>query len=134
MSKMNELKRLLDRALPSIARRLQNELVLKSPVDTGRLRNSLKVIPTNRGLLISGVEYLKYVLWGTPPHIIKPKNKKSLRFEVGKKERLSGKKKGKNIVFAKEVRHPGTRPNPFVQIAIQTKLKKIIIEELSNKQ
>jgi len=68
----------------------------------------------------------------TPPHIIKPKSKKALRFEVGRIERLSGKKKGKTIVFAKEVKHPGTRPNPFIRNTIQTKLKQIIIEEINN--
>jgi len=66
----------------------------------------------------------------TPPHIIKPKNKKALKFEVGRIERLSGKGGKKNIVFAKEVRHPGTRPNPFIRNTLLNKLKGIIIDEL----
>ena len=65
----------------------------------------------------------------TPPHIIKPKNKQALRFEVGKIDRLKG--KGKNIVFAKEVKHPGTRPQPFIRNTLQSKLKHIIIEEIT---
>ena len=71
------------------------------------------------------VDYGKYVEFGSPPHIIKPKNKKALKFKVGKAT-----KKGKDIVFAKEVKHPGTRPNPFVRNTIQNKLTKIIKEEL----
>lgn len=67
----------------------------------------------------------------TPPHIIRPKNKKALRFEVGRKARLEGNGKGKNIVFAKEVKHPGTRPNPFIRNTIQNKIKGIILDELA---
>ena len=54
----------LDLALPGIARRMQNELILSSPVDSGRLRNSIRVIPTKNGLLISMVEYGKFVEFG----------------------------------------------------------------------
>lgn len=121
--KMNEIKELLRIAFPGIARRMQNELVLKSPVDTGRLRNSIKVISTEDGLLISMVDYGKYVEFGTPPHIITPKEKKALKFKIGTNE-----------IFAKKVKHPGTRPNPFIRTTIQTKLKQIIIEELVKAQ
>ena len=58
----------------------------------------------------------------TPPHIIKPKEKKALKFKSGKGE--------KGFVFAKEVKHPGTRPNPFIRNTVQTKLLKIIQEEV----
>ena len=128
---MDEIQERLDRALPSIARRIQNELVLICPVDTGRLRNSIKVRADGEGLVIWMVEYGKFIEFGTPPHIIRPKNKKALRFEVGKVARLSGKKSGKNIVFAKEVKHPGSRPNPFIRNTIQNKLGNIIMEELA---
>ena len=130
--KMNEIEIALEKAMPDIARRMLNELILVCPVDTGRLRNSIKVIPQGKGLFIWMVDYGEYVEFGQNPHIIKPKSKKALRFEVGRIERLSGKKKGKTIVFAKEVKHPGTRPNPFIRNTIQTKLKQIIIEEINN--
>lgn len=125
---------LLDKAMPEIARRVLNEIIITCPVDTGRLRNSLKVIPTKDGLIIWGVEYLKYVEFGSPPHVIKPKSKKALRFEIGKKERLGKKGRDKNIVFAKIVHHPGNRPNPFIRTMISNKLRKIIIEELQKAQ
>ena len=128
---MQEIKEKIEKALPIIALRIQNELMIACPVDTGRLKNSIKVIPYGKGLLIWMVDYGKFVEFGTPPHIIKPKNKESLKFEVGKIERLSGNKKGKTIVFAKEVKHPGTRPNPFIRNTIQNKLKEIILEEIS---
>ena len=128
---MEEIKEILDRVMFDIAIRLQNELVLACPVDTGRLRNSIKVRPHNGGLMIWMVDYGKLVEFGTPPHIITPKDKKSLKFESNKIGRLSGNKKGKKIVFAKKVKHPGTRPNPFIRTAINTKLRKIIMEELT---
>ena len=56
----------------------------------------------------------------TPPHIISPKNKKALAFKIGKEG-----------IVVKKVRHPGTRPNPFIRRTIQNKLRQIIIEELT---
>ena len=118
---MSEIQERLNRALPRIAIRMQNELILKAPVDTGRLRNSIKVGSDENGLIIVMVDYAKFVEFGSPPHIIKPKNKESLRF----------KGKGKKFVFTKEVKHPGSRPNPFIRNTINNKLRKIIAEELS---
>lgn len=116
---MNELKKAIERALPRIAIRFQNELIIAAPVDTGRLRNSILVTSDGMTLTISIVDYAFYVEFGTPPHIIKPKDKQSLKFKVGGKE-----------VFAKIVRHPGTRPNPFIRNTIQNKMGKIIQEEI----
>lgn len=119
---MNEIEERLERALPRIAIRMQNELILASPVDTGRLRNSIKVKSTEEGLIIWMVDYGKFVEFGTPPHIITPKEKEALKFKIRRE-------KGK-IVFAKVVKHPGTRPNPFIRNTIQNKLRNIIHEEL----
>jgi len=115
---MEEIQKKLKECLPSIARRIQNELILVCPVDTGRLVNSIKVKETNEGLVIWMADYGKYIEFGTPPHIIKPKDKKV----------LANKKKGE--IFGKEVHHPGTRPNPFVRNTIQNKLNIIIFEEI----
>lgn len=139
-----EMQELLDLAMPEIARRVQNELILTCPVDTGRLRNSIKVIPQTNGLLIWMADYGKYVEFGTPPHTIKPKNKQALKFEwteiEGKMESKTGrlrkgisKSKAKEVFF-KKVKHPGTRPNPFVRTMLKTKLRKIVIEELIKAQ
>lgn len=138
------MQELLDRAMPDIARRVQNELILTCPVDTGRLRNSIKVIPQEDGILIWMAEYGKYVEFGTPPHTIEPKNKKALKFEwtnvqgemIGRTGRLKKgmtKAQSKNVFF-KKVKHPGTRPNPFVRTMITNKIQKIIIEELQRAQ
>lgn len=117
---MNEIEERLERALPRIAVRMQNELIVVAPVDTGRLKNSIKVTSTENGISIFMVDYGKFVEFGTPPHTIEPKEKKALRFEVGGDE-----------LIRKKVKHPGTRPNPFIRNTIQNKLKQIIIEEIS---
>ncbi len=116
---MIELKEAIERALPRIAIRLQNELIIAAPVDTGRLRNSIRVEARGNVLIITIVDYAFYVEFGTPPHLIKPKDKKALKFKVGGGE-----------VFAKVVRHPGTRPNPFIRNTIRNKIGKIVQEEV----
>lgn len=144
MEMEKEMQELLDKAMPDIARRVQNELILKCPVDTGRLRNSIKVYAQKDGLLIWMANYGKYVEFGTPPHTIEAKNKKALKFEwteiqgkmEGKKGRLNKgmtKAQSKNVFF-KKVKHPGTRPNPFVRTMITNKLRDIIMEELQKAQ
>ena len=61
---MNEIEEKLQRAIPEIARRVENELVMVCPVDTGRLKNSIKVAPSEKGLIIWMVDYGKYVEFG----------------------------------------------------------------------
>ena len=117
---MNEIQEKIEEALPRIALRMQNELIIAAPVDTGRLKNSIKVNSTGDGLLIFMVDYGKFVEFGTPPHIITPAEKKALKFKIGKDE-----------LIRKKVKHPGTRPNPFIRNTIQNKLKEIILEEIS---
>ncbi|MFB7114819.1 hypothetical protein [Streptomyces sp. NPDC056291] len=51
---------------------------------------------------------VRYVIEGTRPHIVRPRRAKSLRFEVGG-----------HVVFSAYARHPGTRPNPFLQRALR---------------
>lgn len=54
-----------DEVLLKIANRLLSELVITCPVDSGRLRSSLKIKTYSKGLIIWGVEYLQYVEFGT---------------------------------------------------------------------
>ncbi len=56
--------------------------------------------------LESDREYARFVSEGTAPHEIRPRNKKVLRFSVAG-----------NTVYARRVRHPGTRANPYVDTA-----------------
>ena len=117
--KMNEFEIALNKALPSIARRIQNELILVVPVDTGRLKNSIKVISSKEGIVIWMVDYGKYVEFGRNPRVIVPVNKKALAF-----------KKGGKTIIVKKVKQGAVRPNPFIRNTLQNKLRGIIVEEL----
>lgn len=78
--------------------------------------------------LSHGMEYGVYLETGTPPHIIKPKNKKALAFTPvaamtiksrqslyrTKKGGLTKSRKKAAVTFAKKVHHPGTKPYPIV--------------------
>jgi hypothetical protein len=85
------------------------------PVDTGRLRASIR-IEQRRNLALrsrytigSDVYYAPFVNDGTRPHIIKPRRPGgSLRFVVGGR-----------VVYAKVVHHPGTRARPFLDRALR---------------
>jgi hypothetical protein len=66
--------------------------------------------------LYARASYAEAVEKGTRPHIIRPKNKRALRFAAGPGgARLSGSaRKGADVVFARVVHHPGTKPHPFL--------------------
>lgn len=61
--------------------------------------------------VVAGVDgltpYTGYHLFGTEPHIIRPRRRKALRFVAGG-----------GVVFAAKVSHPGTAANPFLTNAL----------------
>jgi hypothetical protein len=76
------------------------------PVRTGTLRRSITSRVEdggNRGVVGTNVPYARPVHEGSKPHIIRPRRAKALRFQAGGE-----------TVFAKFVRHPGTRGQPFL--------------------
>lgn len=76
----------------------QREIQMNTPVDTGRLRNSIKFEEKGNSFIIgTNVDYAPQVEEGTSPHEITPKNAQALKFKAG----------GETI-FAKRVMHPGT--------------------------
>jgi hypothetical protein len=68
---------------------------------------------------------------GTRPHVIRPKNKKVLRWGATPADRrLSGRlRKGGNAIFAREVHHPGTRARPFMAPAVKVALQQSHLSE-----
>lgn len=100
-----------DRDAKRVARLIEARAKVLAPVDTGRLRNSIK---TTRKLTARGptyqvgtnVEYAPYVENGTRPHVIRPRRAQVLRFKVNGR-----------TVYAKVVHHPGTRAQPFLSRA-----------------
>ncbi|MER5705988.1 HK97 gp10 family phage protein [Streptomyces sp. NPDC002122] len=95
------------------ARQVVARAKILAPVDTGRLRASIRVERRStfglrqRWTVGSDVEYAPMVNDGTRPHVIRPRTKKALKFKMGGK-----------TVYAKVVHHPGTRANPFLDRAL----------------
>lgn len=112
-----DLRRVIRRAsmteLENTGRRVVNRAKILCPVDTGRLRASIKGKASRTWTLrpqftvFSNVDYAPMVHDGTRPHIIRPRTKQVLKFNVGGQ-----------VVFAKVVHHPGTRARPFLDRAL----------------
>lgn len=91
------------------ARQVVNRAKILTPVDTGRLRSSIKSnVNGDRATIETNVSYAPYVHDGTRPHIIRPRRRPALRFRVGGQ-----------VVFARVVHHPGTRARPFLVRALR---------------
>jgi len=88
---------------------IKSDMEARAPVRTGRLRQSIEIkVATNKVIIGPNTEYAAYVEFGTKPHVILPKNKKVLVFNMG------GQK-----VFASKVNHPGTKAQPYVRPAFE---------------
>lgn len=112
--------RATSRWIEEVAPEIEVSIAEEAPVRSGRLRDSI----THRkrfgisGVAVefgSDVPYARYVEEGTPPHIIRARNARYLRFQG-----RSG-----DIVHAAQVNHPGTRPNPFAQRAVERVMPEI---------
>jgi len=86
------------------------------PFKTGFLRESITPILTPSGFTVyPAAEYAEYVDQGTQPHTIFPSAAKALRFETA----FGG------MIFAKSVKHPGTRPTFFIRRTAEAVLDKL---------
>lgn len=100
--------------LREASRQVVNRAKILAPVDTGRLRSSIRAEPpvifSLRGRVVVGsdLEYARYVNDGTAPHRIRVRNARALRFTVGGR-----------VVYARYVDHPGTRAQPFLDRALR---------------
>lgn len=103
----------INRTLRQIGTLLVPILKSETPVRTRRLRNSTRFqivggtdnqrLEIRQGARNAGGEfYGRIVRRGSRPHVIRPRVKKALVFQIG----------GRTI-FAKKVNHPGTRANPY---------------------
>lgn len=87
----------------------------EAPVKTEKLRRSIR--QRSRGLegeVTIGAPYAVFVATRTQSHIIRPARAQALRFEVAGE-----------VVFSTIVRHPGTKPNPFVRRAAERLTRRI---------
>ena len=94
------LARKLNTALAEAALYGERQVVGFTPVRTGALRASVKASQTAPlgWKIASPLTYAPAVEAGSKAHVIRPKNGKYLRFTAGG-----------NVVYAREVRHPGAK-------------------------
>lgn len=108
----------LPEGVEELSEALQQELKTVAPIDTypratgyrnppgqpGKLRESIRFDLVGNQANFYAVDYSKYVIDGTPPHVIRAKNAKSLMFFW----KVAG-----GTVFFMQVNHPGTKANDF---------------------
>jgi len=89
-----------------------------TPIDSGELADSWRVLGQGKDYVEVGTSLIGLVEElesGTKPHIIRPVRGNVLRFEIDGQE-----------IFTTEVRHPGTRANPFLDTVARTIHNQII--------
>jgi len=122
------LDNLLMRFCAKVVEDAQMNVSANGSVDSGYMKANIrfrKLAPL-KYVIESTAPYSGFVEYGTSAHIIVPKYKKALAFEVGRKARLSGAKKGPaEIVIVKKVKHPGTAAKPFMEPAIHLNLQRL---------
>jgi hypothetical protein len=116
----------------SVAPTALSSMRMRSPVGAGRgagalrqgISSRLEPSPGRMWIVLYGTApYLPYVLGGTRPHVIAARNAKALRW-------IPNRGHG-SPVFAKSVRHPGTKPNDFPEKAIKP-LKDLILRSFAD--
>jgi len=119
---LKELRKTLER-IPDHLRNILDDLtketyekaVQYAPVRTGFLRrNIIWRVEGLTGRVVSQAPYSAFVEFGTRPHMIFPRRARALRFEVGGQ-----------VVFARYVRHPGTRGQFFMRRALYDALNRL---------
>ncbi len=80
-----------------------------APYKEGRLRGDITVFQQTKAHEVEIgntklIDYAVYVYHGTKPHVIKPKRAKALKTPYG---------------YRKKVNHPGTKANPYLDIALE---------------
>jgi hypothetical protein len=91
-----------------VTRQTFNRANVLTPVRTGNLRahnrmTARREAPGARGWVFNDASYAPPVHDGSGPYTIRPRRRQALRFEIGGR-----------VVFAKSVRHPGTRARPWL--------------------
>jgi HK97 gp10 family phage protein len=86
-----------------------------APWKTGKLAGSIvKDVSEDEASISALASYAVYVEKGTAPHEIRPVNASVLAFEAGG-----------GVVFTRLVRHPGAKPNPFMERAVEAAREKV---------
>ena len=115
LNSLSELHAAISRRLADTTRSNAERL---APARTGRLRRSIRVVEGAGGYVVlmggHGAPYAQFVEYGSRPHIIRARRAMALRFEV----------RGE-VVYAKYVRHPGTRAQRILARAMEESLREL---------
>lgn len=100
-----------------LGRRMESNAKRRVNVRTGALKRSIGHSVSRRGpvvrlLMFARARHARFIEEGTRPHVIRPRNARALRFEIGGR-----------VIFAKRVNHPGYAGSKF--------LSKAVVEELA---
>jgi hypothetical protein len=98
------------------------------PRRTGNLARSIGIgsVTATVAETVATANYAAFVELGTRAHIIEPRNKKALRFAPGGGATLARRpRRGASVVFAKRVRHPGTKARPFMVPGARRAVEKV---------
>ena len=112
--RLQNAKRKINRAVMSEMDRASDDVKMRmrelAPVDTGNLRDSITVRKEGSVYKIGpvNVDYAAAQEYGAKPHVIVASPGKVLAFKVGGETR-----------FAKSVRHPGNKAQPYIRPAAQ---------------
>lgn len=108
-----QVQPMMTRRMAALKRRTATQARADVPVLTGNLGRNIGEGPTEftsplvaTGSVHARTEYAAAVHEGSRPHVIRPRRAKALRFDVGGR-----------TVYARLVRHPGTRARPFLRNA-----------------
>lgn len=120
---MGEIEEAVKRALWGIANDFVNELVLTVPVDTGALKLSIHAEIKEGVIFIKMLNYGIDIEFGTNPHYVDPEELKDwAKRKLGDESAAYGVSQG--------ILRKGTRPQPFVRTAVNTKLKAIVLDNI----
>lgn len=95
------------------------EAVREEAPGTGRYRNRIYVRRGITGLQLVAQRPWRWVIGGTRPHEIRPRNARALSFEW----------RGEQVFF-RRVQHPGTHPNPFhlrAYIKVRRRIRTLVV-------
>lgn len=90
--------------------------IVKATPGRGTVADGWDVVATSETVKIVNAEFgdiVAFLEFGTKPHIIEPKNAKSLRWKSGS---------GDQFAFAKKVHHPGIEARKFIHGVIEDPL------------
>ena len=109
-----ELRQMLVERLAEVA---YAEAFYGAPWKTGKLARSIvkEINEDGEAWIRALASYAVHVEKGTAPHEIRPMNASVLAFKAA----------GGDMVFTRLVRHPGTKPNPFMQRAVDKAREKV---------